>query len=77
MARQWNCSSLDCVTTRSTISQVGFPLIHSVMRSPSCSRSRAIVAEKTFTPLNDTYAAFVAAGLMAARRNSRPFAVVL
>src|SRR6185312_16012095 len=53
IARQWNSSSDDWVTTASTISLSGLSRIQPVTLSPSCSRSRAIVALKVRTPLND------------------------
>src|SRR5574341_1023523 len=52
MVRQWNSLSLDCDTTRSTTSIWGTDLSQRVTVSPSSSRSRALVAEKTFTPVN-------------------------
>src|SRR5690242_994166 len=51
MARQWNASSLDCVTIVSTTSQFGWSRSQAVILSPRWSRSGAIVAEKTLTPL--------------------------
>src|SRR5215211_7283210 len=57
MVRQWNSLSDDCVTSRSTISMLGFSLSHRVMFSPMFSRSRASVVEKTFTPVKLTDAA--------------------
>src|SRR5512133_556496 len=52
MLRQWNSLSEDCETTLSTTSRSGFALSQRVITSPSSSRSFALVAEKTFTPVN-------------------------
>jgi hypothetical protein len=52
MVRQWNSLSLDCETTRSTISRSALAWSQRVMLSPSSSRSFAFVAEKTLTPVN-------------------------
>src|SRR5260370_25523718 len=50
--RQWNSLSLDCVTVRSTISRSAFARSQRVTCSPRSSRSLALVAENTFTPVN-------------------------
>src|SRR6266481_3575391 len=52
MVRQWNSLSLDCVTVRSTISRSLFARSQRVTCSPRSSRSLALVAENTFTPVN-------------------------
>src|SRR5690606_36058326 len=51
MVRQWNCLSEDCVTILSTISIFGLLRNQRVIVSPIASRSRAIVVEKTLTPV--------------------------
>src|SRR5690606_19319758 len=51
MVKQWNSESDDWVTILSMISMWGLPRIHSVIASPSASRSLALVAENTLTPL--------------------------
>src|SRR5882757_4924199 len=51
MVRQWNSESEDWVTILSTISWSGWLRIQSVMSSPRSSRSFALVAENTFTPV--------------------------
>ena len=50
--RQWNSWSLDCRTIMSTGVSSGCRFSHSVMRSPSCSRSRARVTLNTLTVEN-------------------------
>src|SRR6266481_6751056 len=52
MVRQWNSLSLDCTTVRSTISRSLFARSQRVTCSPRSSRSLALVAENTFTPVN-------------------------
>src|SRR5512138_657806 len=51
MLRQWNSLSEDWETTLSTTSTSALALSQRVIVSPSSSRSLALVAEKTFTPV--------------------------
>src|SRR5664279_4924088 len=50
---QWNAASLDWVTTILPTVDCGFAAIHAETFSPRFARSANIVAENTFTALND------------------------